>query len=464
MVGKALLYGCGNAIVSLQWLTWFSGESFGSFLAPHLASTPQLQSGCIAIEYLAFVALAATLAGYSKRLRSLQRSSWVLTLGTALLVAGNVLGILVSLWDAPLPLTLPAIALLRIGLSVHTFAWGEYYCALGPAKTCVVLPVGYMLAAVSFAIINAIAGSTPFAGAILGLLLIPLSHYCLARGWKWLDEDKIQPKETPANPLNLKKAAPALTAVLVLGLCAGSFLELANFWSESFSPLSWTIGTVIASIAILAALRLRPDPNFGACLNGASLLMVAGLLLLPLFWNAGFGIACIIVFATYSSVSIFSQVAYVSFFKSSATQAMPLVICFISAETLGIAIGQSCFGTIDQLVPLSFEGIYLISLALAALLFASFRNPSAKRLLNPPASASLPGTFDEQCELIARKENLTKREAELLKELAEGFSATEIAERQFISVATVRTHTRNIYKKIGVHSQAELIRYVLRKP
>lgn len=51
---------------------------------------------------------------------------------------------------------------------------------------------------------------------------------------------------------------------------------------------------------------------------------------------------------------------------------------------------------------------------------------------------------------------LTTREQEILHILASGRSYQDIADTMFISVETVRTHVRNLYKKLQVHSWREL--------
>jgi len=52
-------------------------------------------------------------------------------------------------------------------------------------------------------------------------------------------------------------------------------------------------------------------------------------------------------------------------------------------------------------------------------------------------------------------EPLTERELEVLQLLAEGLSNAEIGQRLFISLPTVKSHTRNIYGKLGVHSREQ---------
>lgn len=54
-------------------------------------------------------------------------------------------------------------------------------------------------------------------------------------------------------------------------------------------------------------------------------------------------------------------------------------------------------------------------------------------------------------------EMLSDREVEILQMLVSDLSAPQIAERLHISVTTMRTHTRNIYSKLGVHSRFEAI-------
>lgn len=57
-------------------------------------------------------------------------------------------------------------------------------------------------------------------------------------------------------------------------------------------------------------------------------------------------------------------------------------------------------------------------------------------------------------------EMLTSREKELLQLLAKGLRYKEIADQLFLSTDTVRTHIRNIYRKLEVQSRMEAINKV----
>jgi len=59
-------------------------------------------------------------------------------------------------------------------------------------------------------------------------------------------------------------------------------------------------------------------------------------------------------------------------------------------------------------------------------------------------------------------DGLTAREAEVLTLLASGLSNAEIAQRLFLSNATVKTHINRIFAKTGVRDRAQAVRYAYR--
>jgi DNA-binding NarL/FixJ family response regulator len=58
---------------------------------------------------------------------------------------------------------------------------------------------------------------------------------------------------------------------------------------------------------------------------------------------------------------------------------------------------------------------------------------------------------------VAGSQLLTPREAEILPMLQQGSSNAQIAQALQVGVETVRTHARNIYRKLGVASRRELV-------
>ena len=58
-------------------------------------------------------------------------------------------------------------------------------------------------------------------------------------------------------------------------------------------------------------------------------------------------------------------------------------------------------------------------------------------------------------------DELTKREIEILKLIAEELTTTEMSEKLFISPRTVDTHRRNLLQKLGVKNTAGLVKFAL---
>ncbi len=58
--------------------------------------------------------------------------------------------------------------------------------------------------------------------------------------------------------------------------------------------------------------------------------------------------------------------------------------------------------------------------------------------------------------------SLTKREKEVLSLIAQGNTNKEIARKLFLSVKTIETHRRRIYRKLGIHNGSQATAYAIR--
>jgi DNA-binding CsgD family transcriptional regulator len=67
-----------------------------------------------------------------------------------------------------------------------------------------------------------------------------------------------------------------------------------------------------------------------------------------------------------------------------------------------------------------------------------------------------PGSDDLSQDFLSRY-GITDRGGEIIQKVLQGKSNADIASELFISLATVKTHLHNIYKKIGVESRYDLL-------
>jgi len=104
----------------------------------------------------------------------------------------------------------------------------------------------------------------------------------------------------------------------------------------------------------------------------------------------------------------------------------------------------------DKLVYLSVSEEHLLKLKK---LMEMNGIPFEQKLLTPQEtdSDSLPVFVKTKLDYF----ELSNRETEVMKELLKGYEYQEIADHLFISLETVRSHVKNIFKKLGVSSRAE---------
>lgn len=86
-----------------------------------------------------------------------------------------------------------------------------------------------------------------------------------------------------------------------------------------------------------------------------------------------------------------------------------------------------------------------------------------RRYLSPPLSERSLAAYEAKLKTdeLNSSRMLTTREREVLQLVAEGHTSAEIANRLAISPRTVEMHRHNLMEKLGLYSQAEVIRYAI---
>ena len=83
--------------------------------------------------------------------------------------------------------------------------------------------------------------------------------------------------------------------------------------------------------------------------------------------------------------------------------------------------------------------------------------------LYPSAAAALIDDYRRQAKTADPYDQLTPREREILKLIAEGHTSREIADTLFISLKTVYGHRTKIMEKLGLRNRTELFKFAVRK-
>ena len=87
---------------------------------------------------------------------------------------------------------------------------------------------------------------------------------------------------------------------------------------------------------------------------------------------------------------------------------------------------------------------------------------AVSRLNRHISQRALEVIINQQQEKEEQHSILTETEKEIVKAIAQGKTTKEIANERFSSVHTITTHRKNIFRKLGVNTAHEVIKYALR--
>jgi len=109
---------------------------------------------------------------------------------------------------------------------------------------------------------------------------------------------------------------------------------------------------------------------------------------------------------------------------------------------------------------------YVLKHAASDILITAIRTVAAGgTYLDPAVAGKVVSGFVEQKKVRGSRggDDLSEREQEVLRYVAQGYTNKEIAEQLDISVKTIETHKANFMEKLGLRSRAEVVRYALQQ-
>ena len=227
----------------------------------------------------------------------------------------------------------------------------------------------------------------------------------------------------------------ALTALVVLVIAAWTLAHKDRPKADDLFQLSFVLVVAGFSLALVGDAR---------CSVAASAALVAGYMC---FYLLMWFVLCAVA-------------------ARSAADAVPAVCWGGAVNYLGILLGALIGGVVGDVA----QGTLATQLALAAVLCAmasyllcAFHSTSLDAAIDgiepdpQPLEVRYVDQLAQRCDEVAQQAGLTAREREMLLLLARGNNGQRIQEELSISHNTVKYHARNIYRKLGVHSQQSLI-------
>lgn len=109
------------------------------------------------------------------------------------------------------------------------------------------------------------------------------------------------------------------------------------------------------------------------------------------------------------------------------------------------------------------SGFVLKSAADQELVDACRATMRGESFLHPGATRTLVKLYLERAAAGEEPDPLSARESEVVKLIAEGYSAQEIADTLHISPKTVDRHRSNVLEKLGLRDRVDVTRYAIRR-
>lgn len=452
-------------IALMLFWTWLNLAFQGPLFFPPVRLEPDFQLltwfAPILFAGIAYFALGVLFRKTSK----VVKQRWYIPFVAALMTSGaiicfvwiNVFG--ASLGSVPdIAFFLFGSALIGVGTALLMVEWGRVFGYLGPQE---VLYQGIIAMLGSALLVSALSLMPPFVGRLIFVLIpFPLA-WCLYHTLRRL------PQKTLFNhgfDTDLKTPYKFLVTAflhgLSLGVAMGGIVFLGNQSDTSFlTALSFVVA---ALLLLLTAVFVKMDFNhliyqigFGITATGAFLIAILGdmPLLGTFFQLIGFCYVHLVVWGLCSYL--------IKNFRLPAAWVISWSTCFLMLGQLfgGVTSNVSVqFGSVDTSIHMMAVAMVFI-LLIAGLFMLSNRNLTTGWGAASPAIYSGPSDsgIGSVVEKLTVENNLTPRESEILALLSRGRNRKVISEELVISIETTKTHINGLYRKLGVHSQQEVL-------
>lgn len=304
--------------------------------------------------------------------------------------------------------------------------------------------------------------------------MVPLGNSDVSGAWtRGHDENVFAESDTT-------KRHTLRTLLLTFNFCLGLFILVlissarcgayeAHAIPESFrllESLALPCGGVLVAVFFL----LRRSVSLSSLMD-AYIPMAGAVFLLTAQCAVGTPMFSLSFFMSHVLMAAIAAMAFAALSAVSSRGEIPSVVLYTSAyagmsicSLLGVGlyrfVGASAIGsTLLFIISSYFVYVTLSALLKSRKLIGDMARSSEEekgvRFLAPEMGSAR--SFGEACQEFSSQHNLTSRENEVLLLLSAGHSSPYIAARLYISENTVRTHMRNMYRKLGVSSKEELV-------
>lgn len=420
-----------------------------------LHSSAQFHVGPGALT-LAISALSAFAVAVAVRLCSGSRiRPMLLVLGVGMQLLSGLLVLASTLYPVPLWVQWAELLFYSISVVMMSALWVDLYASLNPVRAL-------------FAVAIAVCASRFFQFALAESSLVRLSVVCLAMtvfsGVSYAVAVRRRFEDGFATFKTKVNCAIPKRAVFMVAMYAFAYGAISSIVGGG---RNWGIDVLPALIVIVFVIVRRRKFDATIVYRLMFLLMVAGLLLASFASDELLPVSSLSLDAAYGTLSIMVIFIVAAIAYNVSISGVFLFCVLMGVQLMSHSIGSLLGDTLISAGLIDYGTSIMFSIVLVAVLvpLSISKNGISSLFMDRSIDSTSPSDgprreehqANEKADVVARKFELTKREAEILQLIAQRRSNGEIARMLVISEGTVKTHTHRIYRKIGVESRGELL-------
>ncbi len=388
---------------------------------------------------------------------------------TALAALGMCIGAVMFLYSGDEVGRYSAVALHGTCSGILLVAWGIFTCSLSPSKSV----FGIMLAFAVFGAISIPMSSAPVLVLMVLAVVAPIiSYYCLdvalsLYGGKLVSDEVLRPADFKNLPwslivlLFLCMLSSLMTKILVPG-------DLALRASVPYRLL-WPV--IMVGVFVLYAIwtRFAKSQRWSVLWPLFSLIIISGLICYSSLATTQPVFASVFLSATQDCLMLFcwtaSAVIIYEYRLPKAFSITAMLVIFVQPP---LVISSLLLMVFPSLADTQASQLAVVVTAVAAfiLIIITIIVAGAGAMVKSRRSetdSGGDGSYDgvaRKVEALAKRYDLTQRELDVALCLAKGYTLAQTAEALFISLDTVRSHSKKLYAKLDIHKKQQLIELI----
>lgn len=363
-----------------------------------------------------------------------------------------------------------SVACFAVVLVALTYLWASTCVAQG-GRTAALLAVGSFAASFlvkEFWTIPGLGGLVCMAAApLISLGLWWLSHRACTAGNAHTD--------APVSPVVPAPFPRALVAILAVFLVAGGVVRGFVYGSPNGASVVTSVPQDLLTLLFagillgMLALRGKRAERLQAAWSLGALLVFAGLLLMLALPGEGRQLGGALVVVGRTCLGLLFWIILVDLVRSGAysllgTFGVVFLMVEVLSSFLGYVVVPELLNMFDSattnVVTLTLTAIAFALIAATMVFFNRTRleeAPLPMAASQPLVEPAVPGEAGGVTPDVFAARGLTEREAEVAVLLAAGHSQRKISEVLSVSIGTVQSHIKAIYRKFDIHSRQEFI-------